>query len=175
VDGVGGTSENIDAAQAIAAAVAQMELAVREVQPPVEQLGVLIGKMADGLRAMRSSHVRNLDPESISVFPDDFDRAIGELGIDVQASITHLQFYDRLVQHLSHVLDYMSSVAEQLVNATETDADVWGTLSAKLRKRLISAAQRELLDMVLPPSQGAHSTSRQAREEHAAQGTDELF
>jgi len=40
------TSQNIDAAQAVAAAVAQIELAVREVHPAVEQLGALIDHLA---------------------------------------------------------------------------------------------------------------------------------
>jgi two-component system, chemotaxis family, chemotaxis protein CheY len=38
-----------------------------------------------------------------------------------------------------------------------------------------SPDRRELLDMVLPPIQGARSLSRAARDEHAAQGTIELF
>ncbi len=44
--------QNVEAAQAIAASVAQMDLAVREVRPAVEQLGELIGSMSAGLIAV---------------------------------------------------------------------------------------------------------------------------
>jgi hypothetical protein len=169
------SNQNIDAAQAIAAAVAQIELAVREVQPAVEELGTLIDHMAGGVSELRTARPRDADPEAISVFPDEFDRAVSGLQQHVHGSITQLQFYDRLVQHLTHVQDFLAGVAGQLANATEGEGDVWGALRDKLRVRLISQAQRELLDAVLPPPEGAQFNSRQAREEHAAQGTVELF
>lgn len=168
------TCQNIDAAQAIAAAVAQIELAVREVQPAVEQLGALIDHMSGGLGELRGARPRDADPEAISVFPDEFDRAVTGLQKEVHGSITQLQFYDRLVQHLTHVQDFLAGVAGQLANTAAEDA-AWGVLRDKLRVRLISQAQRELLDAVLPPPEGAQFNSRQAREEHAAQGTVELF
>ncbi len=167
--------QNIDAAQAIAAAVAQIELAVREVQPAVEQLGALIEHMAGGLSELRAARLCEADPEAISVFPDEFERTVGAMQKHVHGSVTQLQFYDRLVQHLCHVQDFLTGVAGQLASPADGENEAWGVLRDKLRVRLISAAQRELLDAVLPPPQGAQFNSRQAREEHAAQGTVELF
>jgi hypothetical protein len=169
------TPQNIDAAQAIAAAVAQIELAVREVQPAVEQLGEFIDHMAGGLGELRTARPRDIDPEAISMFPDELDRAVSRLQKDVHGSITQLQFYDRLVQHLGHVQDFLAGVACQLASAADCEDEAWGVLRDKLRVRLISEAQRQLLDAVLPPPGGAQFNSRQAREEHAAQGTVELF
>jgi hypothetical protein len=176
-DGPAGAGGNIDAAQAIAAAVAQIELAAREVQSPVEYLSVLIADMAEGLGALRTARTCARGSEAVSVSPDNEDCVIRRLQAQLHASITQLQFYDRMVQHLGHVQVYLSSVAEQLANGPDVGAgdDIWAALCAKLRTRLISAAQRELLDMVLPPIQGARSLSRAARDEHAAQGTIELF
>jgi hypothetical protein len=168
------TYQNVDASQAIAAAVAQIELAVREVQPAVEQLGTLIDHMAGGLAELRTARPRDADPEAISVFPDEFDRAVSGLQKQVHASITQLQFYDRLVQHMTHVQDFLAGVAGQLAS-TDGAGDAWGVLRDKLRVRLISEAQRALLDAVLPPPGGAQFNSQLAREEHAAQGTIELF
>ena len=156
--------QNIEAAQAIAAAVAQMDLAVREVRPAVEQLGELIGSMSTGLVELRDARAR----------PDGFDEAVAKLEKQVHGSITHLQFYDRLVQHMRHLQDFLSGAAGELANEPAND-ETWEVLRSRLRVRLISAAQRELLDVVLPPPQGPHMNSRQAREEHAAQGTVELF
>jgi hypothetical protein len=167
--------QHIDAAQAIAAAVAQVELAVREVQPAVEHLAALIDHLAGGLGELRTARPHEIDPEAISVFPDKFDRTLADLQKHVHGSITQLQFYDRLVQHLTHVQDFLAGVAGQLASTTDGSDDAWGVLRDKLRMRLISEAQRELLDAVLPPPGGAQFNSRQAREEHAAQGTIELF
>jgi hypothetical protein len=171
------TCQSGEAAQAIAASVSQIELAVREAQPAVEQLGLLIGHMSSGLRALRAARPRNFNPETIAVFPDEFDRTIARLEKEIGSTITHLQFYDRMVQHLAHIQDYLSGAAGQLANGIDAaDDQVWSALCAKLRTRLISQAQRELLDAVLPPSEGgAQANSQRARDEHAAQGTVELF
>src|ERR1700730_14501965 len=152
-------NQNIDAAQAIAAAVAQIELAVREVQPAVEQLGALIDHMAGELGELRTARPRDADPEAISVFPDEFDRGVSGLQKHVHGSITQLQFYDRLVQHLTHVQDFLAGVAVHLANTADGQDDAWGALRDKLRVRLISQAQRELLDAVLPPPEGAQFNS----------------
>jgi hypothetical protein len=169
------TYQNVDAAQAIAAAIAQIELAIGEVQPAVEQLGTLIDRMAGGLVELRTARPRDADPEAISVFPDEFDRAVAGLQRQVHAGITQLQFYDRLVQHMTHVQDFLAGVAAQLASTADGADDAWGVLRDKLRVRLISEAQRALLDAVLPPPGGAQFNSQLAREEHAAQGTIELF
>jgi hypothetical protein len=166
--------QHSEAAQAIAAGVAQMDLAVREVRPAVEQLGDLIGSMSAGLVELRNARPRTFDPEAIAVFPDEFDKAVAKLEKQVHGSITHLQFYDRLVQHMKHLQDFLSGAAGELASEPAND-ETWEALRSKLRIRLISAAQRELLDVVLPPPQGPHMGSQQAREEHAALGTVELF
>jgi hypothetical protein len=171
---MGQTGQNAEAAQAIAASVAQMDLAVREVRPAIEQLGELIGSMSSGLLELRKARPRTFDPDVIAVFPDEFDRAVANLEKQVRGSITHLQFYDRLVQHMKHVQDFLSGAAGELASECTGD-EVWEGLRSKLRVRLISAAQRELLDVVLPPPDGPHMSSQQAREEHSALGTVELF
>jgi hypothetical protein len=170
--------QSSEAAQAIAASMAQIELAVREVQPAVEQLGLLIEQMSSGLGVLATARPRNLDPDVVAVFPDEFDRAMTRLQKQVNGSITHLQFYDRMVQHLAHIQNYLSGVAGELANRSTSDpldVQVWGALRDKLRTRLISQSQRQLLDAMLPPPEGAQLDSEQAREEHAALGTVELF
>lgn len=153
-----------EAAQAIAAAVAQIELAVRDVQAPVEQLGLLIDQMSSGLGDLRTDSHRSLIVEKLQK--------------QLNGSITQLQFYDRLVHHLKHVQDYLSGSAGELASRSTADAqsvDVWNALRDRLRTRLISEAQRQLLDVMLPPPQGADFNSGQARDECAAQGSVELF
>jgi len=172
------TAQTSEAAQAIAAAVAQIELAVREVQHPVEELGLLIDQMSSGLGVLRTARRRSVNPDVVAVFPDDLDRAVEKLQKQLNGSITQLQFYDRLVQHLKHVQDFLSGTAGELASRSTRDAeqaDVWGGLREKFRTRLITQAQRQLLDALLPPPEGADLDSAQARSECAAQGSVELF
>jgi hypothetical protein len=56
------SAQTTEAAQAIAAAVAQIELAMREVQTPVQELGLLIDQMSTGLGSMSSARRRSADP-----------------------------------------------------------------------------------------------------------------
>jgi hypothetical protein len=171
-------AQTSEAAQAIAAAVAQIELAVREVQHPVEQLGQLIDEMSAGLGVLRTARRRSVNPDAVAVFPDEFDRAVDKLQKQVNGSITHLQFYDRLVQHLQHVQDYLSGTAGELASRSTCDPqspDVWAGLRDRFRTRLISQSQRQVLDAMLPPPKGADFDSERARGECAAQGSVELF
>jgi hypothetical protein len=167
-----------EAAQAIAAAIAQIELALREVHTPVAELALLIDQMSTGLGGLRSDRRRVGNPEVVAVFPDEFDRTVDKLQKQVNGSITHLQFYDRLVQHLKHVQDFLSGTASELASRSACDpqeADFWNGLRDRFRTRLISQAQRQLLDAMLPPPEGVNLSSAQARDELAAQGSVELF
>jgi hypothetical protein len=152
-------------ARALAAAVTQIDVALREARTPVEQLGSLIERMAGTLDCLRAESSQ-LGRQSIEA-----------LQSDLYGSIQQLQFYDRMVQHLSHVQDYLSAVADQLASVAVNgdDADAWDELRARLRTRLISDAQRELLDLVLLPAGGVSTTREAALEERARQGSIELF
>jgi methyl-accepting chemotaxis protein len=166
-----------DGARALAAAVTQIELALREAHAPVEQLGLLVERMARSLGGLRTARARESGADPGSALCDDVDRSIGQLQADLYEGIRQLQFYDRMVQHLSHVQDYLSSVANQLASAAEGRAAgaVWDDLCTRLRARLISDAQRELLDMVLIPAIGTPAALRTPLPEHASQGSVELF
>ena len=171
------TGRESGGARALAAGIMQIELALREAHPSVEKLGQLIERMAGTLGELRTceSAPRVSNPGAASC--GDIERTIEQLQADLYAGIRELQFYDRTVQHLSRVQDYLFSVANQLASDAECGvaAEVWDELGARLRTSLISDAQRELLDLVLTPPPGAHAAERVARAEHASQGSVELF
>jgi hypothetical protein len=171
------TSQESGGARALAAGIMQIELAVREAHPSVEKLGQLIGRMAETLGELRTIEAAPGGSNPGVASCGDVERTIEQLQADLYAGIRELQFYDRTVQHLSRVQDYLFSVANQLASDAECDAaaEVWDELGARLRASLISDAQRELLDLVLTPPPGAHAARRATRAEHAAQGSVELL
>jgi hypothetical protein len=175
-------------ASAIAAAATQIELALHEAHEPVEDLGLLIGQISSTLGELRDARSR-VPEEAASATPGatEVDAAIGRLESALHGSIERLQFYDSMVQHLSHVRDYLAGVATQLTTPADAeepepapaaqgvrDAASWDRLRGQLRTRLLSESQRELLDLVMPATRGARPPDP-AGEPAAAADNTELF
>jgi len=173
-------------ASAIAAAATQIELALHEAHEPVEDLGLLIGQISTTLAELRDARSRSEAAQGEAA-PGvaEVDAAIARLELALHGSIERLQFYDSMVQHLSHVRDYLAGVATQLTHAGPgaepapaargpRDAASWEKLRHQLRTRLLSESQRELLDLVMPATRGTRSMA-QASASRAADGNVELF
>jgi hypothetical protein len=165
-----------DAAHAILAANAQIGLALRESQDPVAELGSLIAHVAETLGALRSAPVgRDSDLDSVTAAAAR--GLIEQLQSDVYKGIQQLQFYDRMVQHLSHLQEYLICVANQLCAGKDggRTGEAWDELHSKLRVRLISDAQRGLLDLFLTPDAGTRVSAQASLPEHSSPGSLEIF
>ena len=168
-----------DAAFALFAAIAQIGLALRESQDPVAELGKLFARLAETLAALRGGPVAQVlngqadDSASTAVLRE----LTQQLQTDVFRGIQQLQFYDRLVQHLSHLQDYMIAIANELdsVKPVPQAQEVWEALHEKLRRRLISDEQRGLLDLFLMPDTATRVTAQSARPDYSAPGSLEMF
>jgi hypothetical protein len=131
--------------------------------------------MADALGALRSAPFVKDGQDAVAAATS---RGLMEqLQIDLFAGIQRLQFYDRMAQHLSHLQKYLISVANELTSMqTEAKAQQsWDEMHAKLRERLISDAQRGLLDLFLTPDAGTRVSASLAHPELASPGSVELF
>jgi len=157
-----------EAARAVAAASAQMDLALREAEGPVGQLGTDVERMIAALEQLKASPATANATE------------LEVLQLRLTSAIQQLQFYDRMFQHLTHVHDYLMSVAGRLgAISEETDADPdpsaaragWERLRGRFYARLLTEPQRQLLDMMLPSQSGSSARMR----ERAALGSIELF
>jgi hypothetical protein len=157
-----------DAAHALFAATAQMGLALHESQEPVAELGSLCAQFSESLAALRSA-------SGAPVVTDP--QLLARLQADVFKGIQQLQFYDRMVQHLTHIQAYLIAVANEL-GAVKTDAPapgVWDDMHARLRKRLISDEQRGLLDLFLSPHTTTHVSAQAPRVDYSPPGSFEMF
>ena len=225
-----------DAAHALLAAIAQLDLALRESQEPVSGLGALFAHQAYILTELRAaSHASGAsladaradpaatrtdraaagadraatrtalaaagadpaatradlaaagadpaatrtDPASTGADPAAATtRALlDQLQSGVFQGIQQLQFYDRLVQHLSILQEYLIGVANELDSAnTRAQAqEVWNELHAKLRRRLISDEQRGLLDLFLAPNAPLRVSAQATRSDYSPPGSFEMF
>jgi hypothetical protein len=163
-------SRSAEAANALFAATSQIGLAMHESHDPVAELGSLLAHLVETLSALRSSPLAtSVDPVQATVVHG----LLEHLQSDVFRGIQQLQFYDRLVQHLSHLQAYMIAVANEL--GSGKDGDPWYELHARLRKRLISDEQRILLDLFLTPSSATNGSTREPDPGHSPPGSLELF
>jgi len=170
---VEGIRHDGDCARAIEGATVQIELALSETHSPVEFLGETIRQLA--------SVLRDVDLDDSSTQGAEVGAQLERLRSDLSRSIEKLQYHDRMVQHLSHVRDYLASIANQLdrdgsfsSDALDDSDEAWEALRLRLRERLISDAQRELFDLVLK-AEHAPERSNAKGDDYAAQGSIELF
>lgn len=157
-----------EAARAIAAVSSQVDLALRESEPPVTELSAGIARAVAATEALRANPQLADDP-NLAV--------IREV---TRAAIEQLQFYDRMTQHLGHVYDYMMAIAARVgdvaddptVDATpELARAEWEALRSRFYSRLLTEPQRQLFDMLLPPDTGSTGRMRV----RADLGSIELF
>jgi hypothetical protein len=164
-----------DAAHALFAAIAQMGLALRESQEPVAELGALFAHLAQILTDLRAAPAaaKSGDPAAAAAMRG----LLEQLQSGVFRGIQQLQFYDRMVQHLSHLQDYLIGVANELDSKKPKAQaqEVWGELHAKLRRRLICDEQRGLLDLFLSPDTATRVSAQAARPELSPPGSFDLF
>jgi hypothetical protein len=164
-------SSKRDAAQALFAVTAQIGLALRESEEPVAELGTVIGHVAETLATLRTTPADGASERSTA------EGLIDKLQAEVFAGIQRLQFYDRMVQHLSHLQNYLIGVANELGpgQAGERDVHAWEALHAKLRDRLISDEQRRLFDLFLSPDTPVKVSAQIPHPELSLPGSEELF
>lgn len=148
------------AAHALFAAIAQMGLVLSESQRPVAELGAVLTRLAERVTAATAGST-----------------CLKQLHADVFNGIQQLQFYDRLVQHLSHIQNYLIGIANEL-DSTRSEPrtqEAWEVLHAKLRQRLISDEQRVLFDLFLTPDTATRVSARAMRSDHSPPGSLEMF
>lgn len=159
---------NGEAAHALFTATAQMGLSLRESQGPVAELGALFARLSETLATLRASSRGQSSTER---------ELLEKLQSDVFKGIQYLQFYDRMVQHLTHVEQYLIGVANELGSVkTESQAPaIWEELHARLRKRLISDDQRGLLDLFQWADTPTRVSAQAPREDYSPPGSLEMF
>jgi hypothetical protein len=163
-------SRNIDACWAIAAAAVQIGLAIREAELEVGQLTACIERMAQRLRLQRERSA-NADGPAAAVG----DNVDAELEQGLMGAIVHMQFYDRLAQHLAHIEQFMTGAARQLTSGSDGDEHAWQELCEDLRARLTSQTHQGWLDALWTRGDRAANDAAQPSGDYDAPGAVEFF
>jgi hypothetical protein len=174
---------NGSAARAIAAATAQIDLALREANEPVDLLGRTLERITERMQDLRKNFLTHAQHCGDAQGMLEMDLAVEALSAEMAVAIQNMQFFDRMFQHLTHVHDYLTGGADNLARvATAPDAtDVedaakrWETLRERLFTRLLTDAQRQVLDIVLPPQFWKTRRAPQRAAHAGSPGEIELF
>jgi hypothetical protein len=150
---------NGNAARAIAAATAQIDLALREANEPVDSLGRTLARISERMQELRKHFLTHAEHCGDAQGMLEMDLAVEALSAEMAVAIQNMQFFDRMFQHLTHVHDYLTGGADTLARVASAPeaADVedakkrWEALRERLFTRLLSDSQRQVLDIVMPP------------------------
>jgi hypothetical protein len=134
---------------AAATAASLIELALRESQRPVAELGEALSRVSGAAAVGARPAAR-----------------------DLEACVESLQFHDRMAQQLSQVRDLLAAVAAAgTTDAASGGRQSWPVLMENLRARFTSESHRILFNLLMPDADGhSHVASL-----HAAEGSVELF
>jgi len=130
---------------------AQLDAAVRESDGRVDKLAQAVTAVATDARALELE-VQTLETADAARVTQARARirALAEgLTAHVQAAITALQFYDKLVQRLTHVREGLSIPSDStLGNADPARAD-WNAMLEQVRERYSTVEERVLFDFMM--------------------------
>ncbi len=128
---------------------AQLDAAVRESDARVDKLAAAVGSVATDARALQQA-ARALDSKDPIAAKQARER-VGELGVALgahaEATITALQFYDKLIQRLTHVREGLVMPSD---SAAVKPANVdWNALLEQVRARYSTVEERVLFDFMM--------------------------
>jgi len=128
---------------------AQLDAAMRESDARVDKLAAAVGGVAADARALEQA-VRTLDSQDASAV--QYARArIRELtqalSAHADATVTALQFYDKLVQRLTHVREGLVMPSDSA--AGKSAAVDWNGLLEQVRARYSTVEERVLFDFMM--------------------------
>ena len=129
---------------------AQLDAAMRESDARVDKLAGAVTAVATDARELEMQ-LAGLDSPNVA----EAERArtrirelTDALQSHVQGTITSLQFYDKLIQRLTHVRDGLAMPSDSTVNGVDQSSD-WNTMLEQVRSRYSMVEERVLFDFMM--------------------------
>jgi hypothetical protein len=130
---------------------AQLDAAVRESDQRVQQLASAIGEVIANARELQVALIA-LQSDQAEAARRARERiaglAEGLIG-HAHAAITAMQFYDKLIQRLTHVREGLAIPSDSTANTAELARADWDALLEKVRDRYSTVEERVLFDFMM--------------------------
>jgi len=130
---------------------AQLDAALRESDARVEKLAAAVTSVAGDARAL-GREVQALAEGEAGRVQQARARILElteSLNAHVQLTITALQFYDKLVQRLTHVREGLVIPADTVADAARAAGADWSALLEQVRSRYSTVEERVLFDFMM--------------------------
>jgi len=130
---------------------AQLDAAIRESDARVDKLAAAVTAMASDARELQVQ-VRELDSGSAGQIGQPRERIrqlAARLDAHVQATVTSLQFYDKLIQRLTHVRDGLAIPSDCTAAEADPARADWNAMLEQVRSRYSMVEERVLFDFML--------------------------
>ncbi len=130
---------------------AQLDAAIRESDARVDLCVSIIGALATDASELRAL-VRRLDTTQGTELPplhEQVQRLAEAINQHAQSTLTALQFYDKLIQRLTHVRDGLVIPADSAAAAIGPVRPVWSKLLEQVRSRYSTVEERVLFDFMM--------------------------
>ncbi len=130
---------------------AQLDAAIRESDARVDQLASAITAVANDARELevQVQSLDSSDPTVVQQARARITRLTDALGAHVQATITALQFYDKLIQRLTHVREGLAIPSDSAAGTVSLAASDWNALLEQVRSRYSMVEERVLFDFMM--------------------------
>jgi hypothetical protein len=129
---------------------AQLDSAMRESDTRVDKLAATISSVATDARALEQAMLSldATDPASAQNARQRIRELTGALRVHAEASVTALQFYDKLIQRLTHVREGLVMPSDLAGSAKRAAVD-WKGLLEQVRARYSTVEERVLFDFMM--------------------------
>jgi hypothetical protein len=130
---------------------AQLDAAIRESDARVDKLATAVTAVATDARELEAQ-VQALDSGSGAQTQHARERIrqlAAQLDAHVQATVTSLQFYDKLIQRLTHVRDGLAIPSDSTVSSLDPARSDWNSMLEQVRSRYSMVEERVLFDFMM--------------------------
>ena len=124
---------------------AQLDAAIRESDARVDLLASIVSALATDAGELRTL-ARRLGSNPTEVQHEHVQRLADAINQHAQSAITALQFYDKLIQRLTHVRDGLAIPAD---SAADSVRPTWSRLLEQVRARYSTVEERVLFDFMM--------------------------
>jgi len=130
---------------------AQLDAAMRESDARVDKLAGAVTAVATDAREleMQVQALESADPAQVQLARERIKQLAAQLDTDVQATVTSLQFYDKLIQRLTHVRDGLAIPSDSTVTSLDPARSDWNSMLEQVRSRYSMVEERVLFDFMM--------------------------
>ena len=129
---------------------AQLDAAMRESDSRVDRLAAAVTSVASDARELQTqlAGLDSPDPAEAERARTRIRHLTEALQSHVHSTITSLQFYDKLIQRLTHVRDGLAIPCDSTINGVADGGD-WNAMLEQVRSRYSMVEERVLFDFMM--------------------------